>query len=50
MFEFFQHLMGLCPDHDAHLNLLQVFAAGAISSIAVYGKAAWYALKKYIGF
>lgn len=37
MIETLMHLVGLCPDHHAHLNLLQLLAGGLLTSCSAAG-------------
>ena len=43
MFETFMHVMGLCPDHFAHFNFLDIIMLGG----GTYVTMKWNSIKAY---
>jgi hypothetical protein len=48
MIEFIQHLLGICPDHAAHIDLIDIFIFGGIGWISIFSKSYYYRIKNFI--
>jgi hypothetical protein len=45
MFEAILHFFGFCPDHTAHLNILDIFIYGIFGGAILKAKAVFYIIK-----
>jgi len=46
MFESLLHFFGFCPDHSAHLNILDIFIYGIFGGVILKIKAVYFFIKK----